>query len=476
MRRKLLGALVLTMLVANSLVLTEVASGDDFTIMWVIELPRTTYFLGESVTFTVTAFASTDPTLKLPAQMAKITVRNQSMVEVFSTWVTTNANGSSPVVWTSQLTDALGNYTIILEDLAGFKTHETFDLLWNEETYWQTRVDMLEDEINRQYEYINYLFVFNKYLERLEKANQRRINTLWAIDFVILLVALWVFFPQLAQRAGSGKGFTSALYGSLGAIGLSNRSSILLDFEEVAQCTVPENKQAPRFNTENYCPHCDKKKEHPMILVDFEDHLMRHDRRRLRMNSIYAWMRERKRKAMRESLKPEPAPKLEYGTPEQYEHDMAEDRLKVEVKAVGKDLRKTGAREFVGDPEYESIKVRFNALKELLSEGKISEQEAAVRARNLNLELQRFKKKKADPEKLEKPVGESPVKPVYKQTTTRRLKVETKLPDEKPTFAQPEPQKKVVPNVMIRKFRTPVATQRDALDELIARLNHEKVN
>ena len=59
----------------------------EFKTMWVMDLPRSTFFIGESVTFTVVAFASTDPTLKLPDQMAKITIRNESIAEVYEAWI-----------------------------------------------------------------------------------------------------------------------------------------------------------------------------------------------------------------------------------------------------------------------------------------------------------------------------------------------------------------------------------------------------
>ncbi len=81
MKKKLiiLCALVLMTSVQGYVISDALAIPGEFETMWAMDLPRVTYFIGESVTFTVVAFASTDPTLMLPDQMAKVTIRNDSL-------------------------------------------------------------------------------------------------------------------------------------------------------------------------------------------------------------------------------------------------------------------------------------------------------------------------------------------------------------------------------------------------------------
>ncbi|MFH0848666.1 MAG: hypothetical protein V1857_04115, partial [archaeon] len=183
----------------------------EFETMWAIDLPRVTYFIGESVTFTVVAFASTDPTLMLPDQMAKITIRNDSLAEVYEAWITTNVNGSAPVTWESGLEAEAGNYTIILDDLKGEKVVQHFMLLFNEETFWQVKVGLVERELESQYQYINYLFSFQKYQQKRIDELHRLVMTSFIALFMTLFIALWTWFPELAKRARAGKGIYDQL-------------------------------------------------------------------------------------------------------------------------------------------------------------------------------------------------------------------------------------------------------------------------
>lgn len=439
-------------------VLSEALAGpNDFQTMWLIELPRQTYFIGESVTFTIVAFASTDPTLMLPDQMAQITIRNSSMAEVYSTWITTNVNGSAPVTWESGLQAVAGNYTIILDDLKGDKVIAEFMLLYNEETFWQTRVGLLERSIDAQYGYVNYLFAYQNYLRK----RMDRITQLVYVTFVlilgVLLMALWTWFPELARRVRVGRGVYEQLGKGLAALGITSEPRIYLDHEEVSQVSVPPDKAAPRFNAEHYCKICDPQHENKMTLQQFEDHVFMHDQHYMNRGFWRARRREKARETEKEADKPEKLPEPKYAPVEEYKvHWDYSKRRKL-------------------------LRLRMKALKKLYAKKKIDAKTLKVELEKVRVELESIKKSSPKPSKLlyketsapkvepprkvrmEKHISGIPKKPIILDNNP--LSIASYLEDHPDIDLDEKPK-------MLFKTNRP----KTAIDELFEKLIHEKVN
>ena len=136
---------------------SPVAEADDFEVLWAINIPREVYFMGETVNFDIVAFASEDGVF-LPGEMALVTIRNSTFNEMYAGWITTNSNGTCPISWDIPLESEPQNYTIILQPIIGDAYTKNFNSLFDQDIYWQKSVEYLEDELNRQYEYLNYLF------------------------------------------------------------------------------------------------------------------------------------------------------------------------------------------------------------------------------------------------------------------------------------------------------------------------------
>jgi hypothetical protein len=447
MNKKLivLTALMLATSAQGMIALDASAIPGEFETMWAMDLPRVTYFIGESVTFTVVAFASTDPTLMLPDQMAKITIRNDSLAEVYEAWITTNVNGSAPVTWETGLEASAGNYTIILDDLKGEKVVEHFVLLFNEETYWQVKVGLIERELESQYQYINYLFSFQNY-------QQKRINELYRIVmmsfvalFMTLFIALWTWFPELAKRARGGKGVYDQLGKGLAAMGITSEPRIYLDHEEVSQISVPADKAAPRFNAENYCEVCDKAHEKPLTLVALEDHAEIHDRSYLRRPFWRARRRERVRENEANAHIPEKKPEPTYGTVKEYSDDW---EYKQKVK---------------------ELKTRVKGLKKLYDKKKISEAVLKTEMKKVREEVDRLNKipSKETETKTEPPKNIPKPASAPKTELQRKVRMERQLSSPKNASAG-------IPEKIIPKVIPPI--QRTKIDELFDELSNEKVN
>lgn len=402
----------------------------EFEVVWNIVLPRETYFIGETVTFTVTAFASTDPTLKLPAEMASVTIRNQSMVEVYQGWITTNANGSAPVQYDIELTSDAGNYTIILDPLNGDNVVEEFGVLYNEETYWKERVNQLEDEINKQYEYINYLFQYNNYLTKRVKWVTDNFTIMWLMVFFCILIGMYCGMSLAVNQPASAKGILAAPGRLLKLLGISSESPLYLQHEEVAQVNVPTEKMPPISGHDYVCEICLKKglPTKKMTRKEFNDHLWAHDRVALKRDSVMAHLRAWLKRRDENANKPEPEPTPTHGTTEEY----AEGELKMD-KVAG-------------------LKTKVKSLRKLQKKGLISEE-------NLMIELKKLRQEK---EKL------SP----------------SKMPDTRQTAPSPKPEltRKVgveransgpkIPPLEVPQKNAP---PRSPIDELYDKLNDEKV-
>jgi hypothetical protein len=421
----------------------------EFETMWAMDLPRVTYFIGESVTFTVVAFASTDPTLMLPDQMAKITIRNESLAEVYEVWITTNVNGSAPVTWETGLEASAGNYTIILDDLKGDKVVRNFMLLFNEETYWQTRVDLIQEELDANYGYINYLFSYQKFLEKKVIAMERQLKIFGALTFITVMCGIYVAMHEAAMTRRTSSGLMSYPGKFMELMGFRHKPIVELDHEIIADAQIPLAKRVPIYGHVHCCPICDPDKTQPMTEGMLRDHLWaQHDRLHLKKDSIGAKWRARKAKSAKKSKEKANEPiKPAFASVEKYQEEWAEEKTK------------------------EHFQARLDLIKRQVKRKQISQAEAKVKIAQLKEDLQKANEKK----------------PVYKET-------------EKPTSPKPELQRKVrmekqhlkaPPKVVILDnnplsiasyledhpdFEINGVTKKTSIDELYDRLKNEKVN
>jgi hypothetical protein len=421
----ILSVLMLMTTYQGYVVSDALAADGGFTTMWAIDLPRSTYFIGESVTFTVVAFASTDVTLMLPDQMAKITIRNESLAEVYDAWVTTNANGSAPVTWDTGLEATTGNYTIILDDLKGTKVVENFVLLYNEETFWQTRVGLLERELQVQYGYLTYLFSYNKYLEQRVGWIDQQFKLLWAMSFVTIMCGVYVAMHEFAISGRTSTGIMSYPGKLLELLGFRKKPIVELDHEIIADAKVPPHKRVPIYGHTHFCPICDPEKLQPMTENTLRDHLWaKHDRLHLKKDSISAKWRERKHeKAVIAKEKAKEAPGPAFASVEKYQKEWAEEKTK------------------------EHFQARLDFIKRQLKKKIITPEEAKAKIYQLRADLESAKKKM----------------PVLKETPSPKLEVARKVRAEKHISSNP-------------RGPIEIPSSKTAIDELFERLNHEKVN
>jgi hypothetical protein len=437
MRKRLVVMSVLILLTAcqGYIVSDALAIPGEFETMWAMDLPRVTYFIGESVTFTVVAFASTDPTLMLPDQMAKITIRNDSLAEVYEAWITTNVNGSAPVTWDSGLEAVAGNYTIILDDLKGEKVVEHFMLLFNEETYWQVKVGLIEKELQSQYQYINFLYSFQKYQERKIKEMERRMTIFGALTFVTVMCAIYVGMHELSGAKRSTSGILSYGNAFKEVLGFRSRPIVELDHEEIASLHIPANKLPPIYGRTFYCQFCDKKQEHPMSGSELEAHGWAvHDRLHLKKDSIMAKLKEGKKQRIAKAQEKHKEPgEPVFASVEKYQQEWGEQTAK------------------------EHFQARLDQIKTLRKTGKLSDEKYQKMKNDLVADLDRYKQRTRTA---------SPKPEVLKQTTSPKAEKSRKLREDLSISG-------ILEKPVVRPAETSASK---VIDELYERLNHEKVN
>jgi hypothetical protein len=411
-------------------------SSDGYTVIWAIDLPREVYFIGESVAFTVVAFVSSDPDILLPDQMAKITIRNGTLFEVFSAWVTTNANGSAPITWETGLDAATGNYTIILEDLADMKVVANFTVLFNEETYWQTRVDLLERDLQSQYEYINYLYSYNKYLNNRVHWIDQQFKLLWAMSFITVMCGIYVAMHEAAGMKRNTSGLMSYPSKLLEILGFRSRPIVELDHEEIANLDIPQNKVPPIYGHDQFCPVCDPQKKKPMTEGQLRDHLWAvHDRLHLKKDSIGAKWRARKAEGVAKAEKKAKEPvKPAFASVETYQKEWTEEKAK------------------------ETFQARLDLIKKQHKKKLITNAQAKAKVAQVRADLEAVNRK--------------PV--VLKQTTAPKVELQRKVRMERQLSHVPKIPTGI--SQVSKKIPAETPSSESALDELFDKLNHEKVN
>ena len=419
----------------------------DFTVMWAMDLPRQTYFIGETVTFTVTAFASTDPTLMIPGELAQVTIRNESLQEMYSIWITTDSNGSAIINWDIPITADAGDYTVILTDTHGFTSHQSIEILYNEETYWKTRVDLLQKEIEKQYQYINYLFSYNKWLTSQVNFMRKNFTLMWIIAFLAMLSGLYNFMYVSSRKKKTTSGIASIPSKAFMFLGIGGEPSIYLQHEEVAQQTTPVDKLVPVYGRDSYCQVCVHKGLPKVLMTEkqLEEHIaLEHDKplKKFRWKYRFARAEARQKKITeREQKKADKKPTPRFGTPlEIAKSETVEEKRKELLRVV-------------------------KTAKALYKKGKLSDEELHAC----------LAKAKAGVEELKKLAEQSRPMPVHIDSPPEKVEIAPKTPEEirKPIIRRER--KLTIPAKPAPKtFVSP--TSRTAIDELYDKLNNEKVN
>ena len=407
----------------------------DFTVMWAMDLPRQTYFIGETVTFTVTAFASTDPTLFIPGELAQVTIRNQSLQEMYSAWITTNSNGSAAINWDIPITADPGNYTVILTDTHGFTSHQSMEILYNEETYWKTRVDLLERELAKEYQYINLLFSYNKWLTGQVNFMRKNFTLMWIITFLAMLSGLYNFMYVSSRNKRNVKGIMGLPSMAMETLGFRSRPVVELDHEIIQDVRVPDEKKIPIYGRDHFCPICDLEKRYAMSESQYREHLMAvHDKLHLKKDSIMAkWRRRKKLNFLKARTKAEEPPKPAFASVEKYREEWIDEKTR------------------------ERFQARLDFIKRQLKKKKISKAEAEAKISQLRADMQKVKETQPKPVVLKQtpsPIPES----------TRKVRSERQLSS---AFSIPSGNS---------KKPSEIPTPRTDIDELYDKMNNEKVN
>lgn len=444
--RRLILALSVLLLMSGAMI-AQPTEADDFEILWAIELPRDVYFIGETVTFTVTAFTSGEPTIFMPGEMALVTIRNSSYAECYGGWITTNQNGSAPISWDIPLESQADNYTIIVQPIVGMSYIKNFVALFDQDTYWMKRVEFLEDELNRQYEYLNYLFGTNKFLMRQVDILRDRVAIMGVVMFVTIMATLVVVIPEWARRSTNynPKSVSSRL---AKLMGFSSTPKVLLSdqHDELAQLKTPEGKRPPRYGLDYTCPFCDPDKKEPMTKGQYEEHIMSHYR------PIWNLTARRRNRVYKELIDDH------YKIPEA--RPPHERLIEAEKKA---------------DAIVDSIELSRKELRAIAAEKKKLEAEALAEKKRIEKERRQsakaMKQTKTVKKKKDKPVVKDslPSKPEV-QRKVRRVKHQSGIPE----MALVPPVKPTPKPLPIRRVRE--SSNRSAIDDLFDQLSNEKVN
>ncbi len=333
------------------------ATADDepvFQVSWLMYFPRYTYFIGETVSFRVQAYAQNIPELPLSDQYANIVVRNESLFEVFNYWIYTDANGSAWVNWTTQLDYANGTYMVILTDGFGASAIASVTLLWDQNTAWQRQLDDIQLENDYLWGYMDELYAARNYLYKRNTILTHAIYVLSAIALITVGMSTWVFVREYirvnARLGGKRSGISSIL-------GIRTVPFFVqtLDHAEAANYQIPEHHKAPRFGEDFTCPLCDKEGKVKMTKHQWEEHLQGfHDRKLI---GFTAWVKNRRFREMLEEL---------------YDKD--------EAKAIHDALRPENVLRT-------KLQSKVEELKELSAKGEISKLEARLSMDAYRVEL-----------------------------------------------------------------------------------------
>ena len=468
MKRSVIAFGCVGMMVACGVMLAVPTQADEFDVLWAIDLPREVYFIGESVVFGVKAFTSDVEGIFLPGEMALVTIRNGSSTEMFSGWITTNINGTNSISWDIPLESHPDNYTITLDPIVGpaigGAITASFITAFDQDTYWQKRVEFLEDELTTQYEYLNYLFGSNKYLLNQVSVLKDQVAIAGAVMTITILATLWVVIPEWARR--SSEPTKKSLSGRLaGLLGLSNTPKVLLteQHEELAQIKTKEGRRPPRCGLDYVCKLCDPDKKLPMTKNQYDEHLNMHYKRNW---SIRAWRRNQLYKDLID------------------EHYQLPEVRPPHEKILEADRRK--------DELVESVELSRKELKAIAAEKAKYEDDTKLERERLST-LKKEAKRAAKPPKKDKPEKPpkkyKPEKPP-KEKRGKRKKDKDEVPTRKRLLKRnrppkPEPQRKVrrikqhsgIPkDEPVKPVRTILRTQsRTQVDELLDKLLKEKV-
>ena len=425
----MIGALMLSMM------MLPIASSadDDFEVVWVVNLPRDIYFVGETMTVEIYAYASTDPDLFIPGEMALVTVRNETLQEVYSSWFTTNTNGTIVAQWDISLDMDIGNYTLILAPIMADNIILPFFVLYDENTYWQKKVENLEDELQLQYEYLNYLYASNNYLNKQIDILKDQVLIAGIIMFITLMATMWNVLPEWARRANQSENRDKMGSRLAKLMGFSTTPKVLLTdhHEELAQLKTPEGKKPPRYGMIHHCVICDPESKELMTKKAYIEHLELHTHRTL---SYAKWRRNRIYKALITDHYKLPSDDFAIEKPvllEKKKDDIVDsvELSRKELKAINHELRTQKEKD-----------------KQKKKDDKKAEKVRAKEERKLAKHAQ-------------KALGKS--EPVLKETTIQKPERTRKVRERKPLSGNPEPRP-------IKKLANP--TSKSQIDDLFDKL------
>jgi hypothetical protein len=412
---------------------------DEFSIVWGVNMPRNIYFIGETMTVEIIATASTDPNLFVPGEMALVTIRNESLQECYAAWLTTNDNGTIIAQWDIPLEMDTGNYTFVLAPIMSDNIIIPFLVLYDENTYWQKRVENLEEELKLQYEYLNYLYSSNNYLNKQVAILKDQVFIAGIIMFVTLMATMWVVIPEWARRANQSESKENMSSKLAKLMGFSSTPKVLLTehHEELAQLKTPIGMKPPRYGMVHHCSICDPESKELMTRKAYIEHLEFHTRHVI---SLVKWRRERVYRAIISDHYKIPVDDLRIEKTARLDKRKSDlidsvELAKIELKAINEDSRTQKDRD---------------KLKK--HQGKAAEKKRAKEEKRL------AKLAKKSVEKAE---------PVLKQTVSRKTVNTRTIRREKPISGIPEalPEKKL----KVDAPRTPI-------DDLFEKLSSEKVN
>lgn len=428
--KKAIAILALVMLIIT-VPMSADADGEEFEALWLVDMPREVYFIGETMTVTLLAYASTDTTLFLPGEMCLVTIRNQSLAETFSAWLTTNSNGTILVTWDIPLSSDVGNYTLTVAPIMGDNIIKPFIVLYDENTYWQKRVENLEDELNLQYEYLNYLYGTTNYLKRQVQIMKDRMFISGAVMLITILACMWVVLPEWAKRANA-PGMKQTVSSTLAKLmGFTNTPKVLLtdQHEELAQLKTPFDRRPPRYGLTEYCSLCDPDKKEPMTKWAYEQHITSHYRR---TTNLRAWRRNRVYKQLIR------------------DHYELPEKITDHEKIIRADNRR--------DELIESVELSKKELKAIESERENLLEKAKQERRESKAEKKAKKQEKKLALNPKRKVRVHKPAPIQKAVSTRKVR------EVKRISGIPAPRMEPVPK------RT------TAIDDLFEKLSSEKVN
>ena len=264
---------------------------------------------------------------------------------------------------------------MILTDTHGFTSHQSIEILYNEETYWKTRVDLLQREIEKQYQYINYLFSYNKWLTGQVNFMRKNFTLMWIIAFLAMLSGLYNFMYVSSRSKKNTSGIAGLANKGLTLLGIGNESPIYLQHEEVAKQTTPLDKLVPIYGRDFHCQVCAHKGLPKIMMTEkqLEEHIvMEHDKSPKKFKWKYRFSRHefRQKKILaKEERRANKKPTPRFGTPIEIAKSEMMQEKKRELQRIIKTANALHKKGKLSDEDFHKCLAKTQAEVELLKKG-----------------------------------------------------------------------------------------------------------